>query len=257
VTMFQESARYYDNIYADKDYAAEVEYIDGLIQRFAPGAHSILDLGCGTGRHAFEFAERGYAVLGVDRSSSMLERAQEQQAELPCDVRDRLAFEHHDIRGFRRDRRFDCVLALFHVVSYQNSNDDVLAMFATAKSHLRRDGVFVFDCWYGPGVLSDPPVARAKRVQQGAHRLLRIAEPAMQINANLVDVRYRFVVEGGKPGPSSEFHETHTMRYFFGPELALALQMTGFKLSAITEWMTNREPDLRTWSVSVVAQSAA
>jgi SAM-dependent methyltransferase len=257
VTIFQESARYYDSIYADKDYAAEVEYVDSLIQRFAAGAHSILDLGCGTGRHAFEFAERGYAVLGVDRSSSMLKSAEEQKTKLPCHLRDRLAFEHDDVRGFRLDRRFDCVLALFHVVSYQTSNDDVLAMFATAKRHLRSDGIFVFDCWYGPGVLSEPPVARAKRVEQGSHRLLRMAEPAMQINSNLVDVRYRFVVEGGKPGQSSEFHETHTMRYFFGPELALALQMTGFKLLALTEWMTNREPDPRTWSVSVVAQSTA
>jgi len=255
VTMFRESARYYDSIYADKDYAAEVEYVDSLIQRFVPGAHSVLDLGCGTGRHAFEFAERGYAVLGVERSSNMLKRAQEQKAQLPSHLHDRLAFEHGDIRGFRLARRFDCVLALFHVVSYQNSNEDVLATFITAKTHIRRDGVFVFDCWYGPGVLNDPPVARVKRLERGAHRLLRIAEPAMQINANLVDVRYRFVVEGGSSGQSSEFHETHTMRYFFAPELALALQMTGFKLVALTEWMTDREPDRKTWSVSVVAQS--
>jgi SAM-dependent methyltransferase len=257
VTMFRESAHYYDSIYADKNYAAEVDYVDRLIQRFAPGAHSVLDLGCGTGRHAFEFAERGYAVLGVDRSSNMLKRAQEQKALLPSHLRDRLAFEHDDIRGLRLARRFDCVLALFHVVSYQNSNEDVLATFITAKTHVRRDGVFVFDCWYGPGVLIDPPVARVKRLQQGAHQLLRIAEPAMQINANLVDVRYRFVVEGGPLEQSSEFHETHTMRYFFGPELALALQMTGFKLVDLTEWMTNREPDRRTWSISVVAQSTA
>jgi SAM-dependent methyltransferase len=253
--MFAESACYYDRIYAEKDYAAEVEYVDNLIQRFAPGAQSVLDLGCGTGRHAFEFAERGYAVLGVDRSGNMLKRAQEQSAELPCHLRERLAFEHDDIRRFRVARRFDCVLALFHVVSYQTSNDDVLATFITAKAHIRRDGFFVFDCWYGPGVLNDPPVARMKQLQQGEHRLLRIAEPAMQINANLVEVRYRFVVEGGAPGQSSEFHETHTMRYFFWPELALALQMTGFKLLALTEWMTNREPDHKTWSVSVVAQS--
>jgi SAM-dependent methyltransferase len=255
--MFRESARYYDSIYADKNYAAEVDYVDRLIQRFAPGARSVLDLGCGTGRHAFEFAERGYTVLGVDRSSNMLKRAQEQKAQFAPHLRDRLAFEHDDIRRFRLARRFDCVLALFHVVSYQNSNEDVLATFSTAKTHIREDGVFVFDCWYGPGVLIDPPVARVKRLQQGARRLLRIAEPTMHINANLVDVQYRFVVEGGPPEQSSEFHETHTMRYFFWPELALALQMTGFELVALTEWMTNREPDRRTWSVSVVAQAAA
>ena len=257
MTIFGESARYYDSIYADKNYAAEVDYVDCLIQRFAPGARSVLDLGCGTGRHAFEFAERGYEILGVDRSSDMLKLAQEQRAQLPAHLHDRLTFEHDDIRRFRFSRRFDCVLALFHVISYQNSNEDVLATFKTAKTHIQWGGVFVFDCWYGPGVLFDPPVARVKRLQQGAHGLLRIAEPAMHINTNLVDVQYRFVLEGGQLEKSSEFHEMHTMRYFFGPELALALQMTGFELVALTEWMTNREPDRRTWSVSVVAQNTA
>ena len=76
VTVFGESARYYDSLYADKDYAAEVAYVDGLIQRYAPGARSVLDLGCGTGRHAIEFAERGYSVLGIDRSRNMLNQAQ-------------------------------------------------------------------------------------------------------------------------------------------------------------------------------------
>jgi hypothetical protein len=158
--------------------------------------------------------------LGVDRSSNMLKRAQEQKAQLPSHLRDRLAFEHDDIRRFRLAHRFDCVLSLFHVVTYQNSNEDVLATFITAKTHIRRDSVFVFDCWYGPGVLIDPLVARVKRLQQGAHQLLRTAEPTMYINANLVDVQYRFLVERGPLEQSSEFHETHTMRYFFGPELA-------------------------------------
>ena len=53
-------ARYYDLLYRDKDYPAEARYLHELIQRHAPGAQSILDLGCGTGAHAAEFAELGY-----------------------------------------------------------------------------------------------------------------------------------------------------------------------------------------------------
>jgi SAM-dependent methyltransferase len=256
VTMFEESARYYDRFYADKNYAAEVEYVDQLIQQHAPGARALLDLGCGTGRHAIEFAERGYTILGIDRSGDMLARAQDQKAQLPSRVRSRLAYHHDDIRALRLDRRFDCVVALFHVVSYQTSNEDLIATLTTAKTHIQMDGVFVFDCWYGPGVLTDPPGVRLKRLQQGPSRLLRIAEPVLHFNQNLVDVRYSFIVAGG-PGECSEFHETHTMRYYFAPELSLALEMTGFKLVALAEWMTGREPDNRTWSVLVIAQSVA
>ena len=36
---------------------------------------SILDVGCGTGRHSIELAKRGYIVTGLDLSSEMLYRA--------------------------------------------------------------------------------------------------------------------------------------------------------------------------------------
>jgi SAM-dependent methyltransferase len=256
VTVFRRSARYYDTLYSDKDYAAEADYVDALIQRWAPGARSLLEFGCGTGRHAVEFARRGYTVFGVDRSAEMLVRAQEQRSRLPS-LGQRLVFAHHDIRGLRLNRRFDCVVALFHVVSYQISNQDVLDAFAAAKSHLEDGGVFVFDCWYGPGVLSDPPVKRTKVLRQGEQHLLRLAEAAMHVNANVVDVSYRFVVEEGGRAAPAEFGETHRMRYFFAPELALALQMTGFKMAALTEWMSECEPDHHTWNAAVVALNMA
>jgi hypothetical protein len=46
-----------------------------------------------------------------------------------------------------------------------------------------------------------------------------------------------------------EFDEMHTMRYFFAPELSLSLQITGFDIVVLAEWMTGREPDRRTWNV--------
>jgi SAM-dependent methyltransferase len=255
VTAFERSAEFYDHLYKSKDYAAEADYVDALIQRHLPGAQSLLDLGCGTGRHAIKFTEKGYGVVGVDRSPEMIAKARGHREQLPPHLRERLTLEHHDIRDFRLGRQFDAVVALFHVISYQISNDDVLSAFTTARTHLRENGVFIFDCWYGPGVLTDPPVVRVKRLQQGLCRLLRIAEPRIRINEDLVDIRYDFVVTG-RPEECSEFEEMHTMRYFFAPELSLVLQTTRFNLLALAEWMTGREPDKRTWNVSVVVRTA-
>jgi len=252
---FERSAEFYDDLYEGKDYAAEADYVDALIQRYLPGAQSVLDLGCGTGRHAIKFTEKGYGVVGVDRSAEMIAKACGHREQLSPHLRERLTFEQGDIRDFRFGRQFDAVVALFHVISYQISNDDVLAAFTTAKAHLRTNGLFIFDCWYGPGVLTDPPVQRTKTLCTGCNRLTRGAEPVMRVNDNVVDVNFRFELMEESSRKCSEFSEKHVMRYFFVPEVFLALQTVRLQPLTVTEWMSQHEPGSGTWSVAVVAKA--
>jgi SAM-dependent methyltransferase len=53
---------------------AEVEFLLDVLR--LPAGARILDLGCGTGRHAVELARRGYNLVGVDLSRGMLHQAQ-------------------------------------------------------------------------------------------------------------------------------------------------------------------------------------
>ena len=78
--VFGAYSRYYDLLYRDKDYAGEAAYVHGLIERYRPGSVSILDLGCGTGRHDFCLAELGHELTGVDLSHEMLAVAAQQKA---------------------------------------------------------------------------------------------------------------------------------------------------------------------------------
>ncbi|MDP3028836.1 MAG: class I SAM-dependent methyltransferase [Deltaproteobacteria bacterium] len=71
-TVFSNYARYYDLLYRDKDYAAEAEYVAGLIRKFHPSAESILELGSGTGKHALLLARKGFEVHGVELSEEMI-----------------------------------------------------------------------------------------------------------------------------------------------------------------------------------------
>ena len=48
------SGDYYNLFYKDKDYELEAKYISNKIQEYRPGSNSILELGCGTGKHAKE-----------------------------------------------------------------------------------------------------------------------------------------------------------------------------------------------------------
>jgi SAM-dependent methyltransferase len=257
LSVFGAYARYYDLLYRDKDYAGEARYVHGLIQRQAPGARSILDLGCGTGAHAAQFAELGYEVRGVDSSEGMLERARARQARLAPEVAERLGFSAGDLRSFRADRRFDAVTALFHVLGYQVTDEDLAQAFSTAAAHLAPGGIFLFDCWYGPAVLSDPPVVRVKRLEDAATRVLRIAEPTMLFNENVAEVDYQVLVTDLASGQTAEIRERHRVRYLFSPELAHCLRAAGLEPVHFGEWMSDAAPSERTWNVVMVGRAAA
>ena len=72
---FDAYSRYYDLLYRDKDYAAEVDYIDRLLQRHGVSGKDLLEFGSGTGKHGRLLAERGYRVTGIERSAEMVAQA--------------------------------------------------------------------------------------------------------------------------------------------------------------------------------------
>jgi len=253
MTVFGAYSRYYNLFYQDKDYAGEAAYVHDLIRQHRPHAASVLDLGCGTGRHAFLLAEKGVAVTGVDRSAEMLAVAGAQLAALGQKTLP-LTFHQGDLRTIRLGQTFDAVVSLFHVMSYQIGNDDLRAAFATARKHLNPGGVFIFDCWYGPAVLTDRPTVRIKRLEDEMIAVTRIVEPVMHANANLVDSNYQVLVWDKASGIVEELHETHQMRYLFRPEIELLLEETGMRIVEASEWMTGRPAGCDTWGVCFVVR---
>lgn len=251
--VFDDYAEYYDLLYKNKDYRAETNYITRLIKKYLSNARTILDLGCGTGRYDFLLAKKGYHILGVDRSGKMLDKARETLSSLRQTPK-HIEFHRSDIRTLRLNRRFDVVLSLFHVFSYQTSNDDLKAAFDTVKKHLRKGGVFIFDCWYGPAVLTDRPVVRLKRMEDTNVKITRIAEPVMHANDNVVDVNYQILICDNTGRHVNELHETHKMRYLFKPELDNLLFENGLEMLAFEEWMTGKSPGFDTWNTCVVGK---
>ena len=254
MSQFGDYSRYYDLLYKDKDYQGEAAYVEGLIRRFAPSAHTILNLGCGTGAHDLLLCQRGYTMTGVDRSPEMLAMAKEKLSAAP-ELASLVRFQEGDVRTVRLGTTFDVVTALFHVLSYQPGNDDVMGVFETAKSHLNVRGVFLFDCWYGPAVLTQQPVVRVKRLENDLLAIKRIAEPVPHPEKNLVDVQYTVFVTDKQTGAIHELHETHTMRYLFTPEIEMMLTQAGFKILACEEWMTKKTLGSDTWGALFVCQS--
>ncbi len=250
MSIFKKYSSYYDLLYGSKDYQGEAEYIHQLIQSVAPNAKTILDLGCGTGKHDFCLAELGYQVDGVDFSTSMIEIAEQNLQAQFQKQKENLSFSVGDVRSFQNDKKYDVVVSLFHVMSYQTSNADLQAAFETAKSHLKDGGIFIFDFWYGPGVLTDPPVVRVKRLEDPQIHITRIAEPVLHPNDNCVDVNYNIFIKDKGTGAVEELKETHKMRYLFLAELHLfAQEMECLKQ---LHWLTLEKPGIDTWNACTI-----
>jgi SAM-dependent methyltransferase len=249
---FAAYSEYYDFLYSDKDYKAESDYALGLIAAHSSSrSGSILELGCGTGAHAELFAEMGWSVHGIDLSPYMIERAYKRAEGSPQAAK--LKFEQGDVRTFRRDECFDAVVSLFHVASYQTSNADLEGMFETAARHLKPGGIFLFDFWYGPAVLTERPAVRVKRFTNEQVSITRIAEPILEDHKNVVEVQYSISVRKGMEA-HGEIFEKHRMRYLFLPELEAMLERHGFTLEGTTEWMSGRAVSLNSWSVCAMAK---
>lgn len=245
----REYADLYDAMYAQKDYAGEADVLERVFERYGGDVKRVLDLGCGTGRHAVELGGRGFEVIGVDRSEGMLGEARSRAAAAGAAV----TFELGDLRNVRIDARFDAVLMMFAVLGYQIENQDVRGALRTARSHMETGGLLVFDVWYGPAVLHLRPEPRFVVQEDGDTRLLKASSGRLVPDRNTCEVDMQvWAIEGDRVVRST--HETHTMRYFFAPELRVLLEIEGFELLRLGGFPDlERAADENTWNVLVVA----
>ena len=253
MNIFEKYAEYYDLLYQDKNYIEEAEFIHQIIKRHHPNTESILDMGCGTGTHAFRLYDKGYQIVGIDNSTIFIEKSLSKLSQLNHRHSD-LIFKKADLRSVRLNRKFDVVISLFHVMSYQITNEDLKAAFRTAKDHLNEGGLFIFDCWYGPAVLGEGPTVRIKTVEDEIIKITRTAEPEILPNDNIVSVNYHLNVQDKETQKVSEITETHKMRYLFKPEILEFLSNVGLELLDCAGWLTNEVPGFDTWGVYFVAK---
>ena len=248
--VFKDYAYYYNAFYQDKGYQAEAVQVDSLL-KYGTNIQSVINYGCGTGRHDLALCRLGYQCTGIDMSPLMIEIARENAKNEAVTI----DFSVADIRTYEPQGKYDAVISLFHVMSYQNSNQDITDAFRAARQALDQGGIFLFDVWYGPGVLSDKPAVRVREIDNEENKLVRIARPVMHDKENMVDVCYEVLVINQKTNIVKKIEETHHMRYFFRPELEYFLQQAGFELICNLDCNTLEETDYGSWTSYFIARA--
>jgi SAM-dependent methyltransferase len=243
MSVFNDYANYYNLLYHDKDYKEEAEYIDTVIKSFTKNARSVLDIGCGTGKHDVALKKLGYSIKGIDLSETMISLAKLEEG-------DNLTFEVADACAYTSDNQYDVVLSLFHVVNYQCSNNSLIKFFKTAHAHLKSGGIFIFDSWYGPALLTDRPYNKKKEFENSELKISREAVPEMDYNSNVAHINFNIEIYNKKKDQKNTLREKHSMRYLFYPEIEMIAANVGFEIVKFSKWMDDEHvPGEGSWYV--------
>ncbi|NTU53580.1 MAG: class I SAM-dependent methyltransferase [Chlorobiaceae bacterium] len=130
-------------LHRDQDEAARCArtILDLTGLNHVPPPLSVLDIACGAGRHALEFARLGLVVTANDLSPFLLNRAKE----LALNEGLPMEFTLQDMRKIRTETRFNLIVQLFSSFGYFESDREDRDIIANISTMLRPDGWYVLD----------------------------------------------------------------------------------------------------------------
>lgn len=245
-------AQYYDTIYADKPYAQEAAAVHACLRKYGQGKVTrLLELACGTGRHAFELEKLGYQIMATDYSKDLLTVAEHNAKAL----KSKIDFRLQDMRELSlTDEPFDAAYCLFDSIGYVQTNEGILKVLTSVHRLLRQDGLFIFEFWHAAAMLRGYDTRREKRWKTKSGELVRISSTRLDVPKQLAEVSYQFE-EIAPDGRKETFGETQVNRYFLVQEMALFLQSAGFEpLDWLTAYQSEQPINEDTWHILAIAK---
>ena len=218
--MFSETARFYDIIYDEfKDFNAEADQIAEILRRLAPQARTVLDVGCGTGRHAAALTDRhGFDVHGLDLEPAFVEIAQER-----CPNG---RFQVADMAGFRLGRSYDLVLCLFSSIGYVKTRARLASTAASIRAHLNPGGLALIEPWFQPHTFF-PGRVHFTTVDREDLKIVRMNTARVEEGVSILDFHYLI----GKEGRVEHLEETHELALFTQEEMREGFAAGGLRVA--------------------------
>ena len=212
---YSRSAAIYDLIYEFKDFPQTTARLRELMLEHSPDTKTILDVGCGTGRH-LELLGPTFTRVGIDLSEEMLAIARERCPDVE--------FYEGDMATTALHRRFDVVSCLFSAVAYVRTVERLGAAVARMAEHLEPGGLLLLEPWISPEQYWEGHLA----VNFAEHDDLKVSWMYVQ---ELVDGCSRFDIHylvGSRDGVV-HFEERHEMGLFTAEEYRDAFRAVGLE----------------------------
>lgn len=244
-------ALYYDTFYADKPYAAEAATVHQLFREHSQGScERLLELACGTGRHALELEKLGYRIVATDYSEDLLAVARQKASAAKSSIE----FRFQDMRALDLGETFDGVYCLFDSIGYVQTNDSINKVFQGVSNHMRSEGLFIFEFWHAAAMLRNYEPKRERRWLTPDGELHRISTTKLDVATQTAEVTYK-IEEFADHRSVNTLTETQVNRYFLVQEMREFLEMNGFGVVRFAPAYQIEQPiDENTWHILAVAR---
>jgi SAM-dependent methyltransferase len=120
----------------------ETQSILGLLDKHHIHEGNIIELACGTCPHGIALVERGFKVVGIDRSIAMLQDARSRAEQESVEI----SLVHGDIVDFGLEEAgFSTAIFMYETFPLIADLDDIICHFKSVRRHLREGGIYVVD----------------------------------------------------------------------------------------------------------------
>lgn len=214
----------YDALYRKRDVEGEVATVMRAADGWLPKPYSVLDLGCGTGRHIEELAGRGYRATGIDVSPALVDIARRRNPGERIEVA--------DLRSYSLGESFDLAIALFGVLDYLPGISDVRRGLRQTAMHLRTGGM-LYAVVSRAGAMQPEKQFVEVALEDGS-QLLRWTSPSeYDHDRGVVKLTYDFLLLADGE-VLARHREQHVMRGWTATELRLFLEEASFNVESLT-----------------------